>query len=269
MAHALFEFAFILLIGLVLGSFATALTWRVPRHIPWAGGGQEPLARSRCTSCDHLLYYQDLIPVFSWIASRGKCRYCAHAISWHYPLIETLTLLGCLGVYAVWGFTVPAFIIMAVIPFLVALLAIDAEHYILPDQLVGIAALLALMLMVYQWVAYDSSFGFARQGLLKLAGALVYGGVAWGMGCLVKLLKKKDALGMGDVKFFAMAGFWLGLAYLPFFLVFSGLAGVACGAFYKYALGKEPFPFGPALILTLYAGLLLQGLEIVPFMGVQ
>jgi len=269
-AHAI-HFVFVIFTGLVLGSFATALTWRVPRGIPWAaiGGRQKEFARSQCVSCQKTIPVQDLAPVFSWIALKGKCRHCGHAIGWQYPAIEIVTLLGCLGVYMVWGFTAPAFIIMAAVPLLVALLAIDLEHMILPNQLVALAAALAIILIVYQYLAYDASFGFGRQALQKLAGMAVFAGVAWLMGAAVGFLKKKEALGMGDVKFFAMAGLWLGLVYLPFFLIFSGLMGVISGIGYRYALKKEIFPFGPALILALYAGLLLQGLEIVPFLGVQ
>ena len=105
--------------------------------------------------------------------------------------------------------------------------------------------------------------------MLKLAGMTVFAGVAWLMGAVVGFLKRREALGMGDVKFFAMAGLWLGLTYLPYFLIFSGIIGIISGVYYKFALKKELFPFGPALILTLYFGLLLQGLEIVPFIGVQ
>lgn len=265
------ELLCIITLGLVLGSFATALTWRVPRGIAWARAGKDEgtFARSQCVNCQKVILSKDLIPVFSWIRLKGKCRNCGHAIGWRYPLIEMLTLLGCLGIYAVWGFTAPAFIIMAALPFLVALLAIDAEHYILPDQLVALVAGVGAILIIYQYLAYESSFGFGRQALLKLAGLAVFAALAWLIGVLVGFLKKREALGFGDVKFFAAAGLWLGLTYLPFFLICAGVIGIVSGLYYRLVLKKELFPFGPALILTLYAGLLLQGLEIVPFIGVQ
>ncbi len=169
----------------------------------------------------------------------------------------------------VWGFTVPSFLIMTAIPFLVALFVIDFDFMILPDQLILIAAILALALIIWQTLAYDPVLGFGQQALLKLAGMLIYAAMIWVTGRFVSFLRKKDALGMGDVKFFAMAGLWLGLAYLPFFLIASGCFGVLTGLYSKVVHKNERFPFGPALILALYAGLLLQGLEIVPLIGVR
>lgn len=272
MALPVFEYAIVVFIGLVLGSFATALVWRVPRGIPWAlavDDGKRVVVRSGCPNCNKILSFKDLIPLFSWMALRGKCRYCGTPIGVRYVLIELATMLGCLGVYSVWGFTVPAFIIMAVVPVLMALFAIDAEHMILPNQLVLIGAGLALILILYQYLAYDPSYGFGRQALFKLAGMVVFGGIVWLLGWVTELVLKKEALGFGDVKFFAMAGLWLGLPYLPFFLILSGVLGVVLGIFYRIFVKKRLYPFGPALILALYTCLLLQGLEIVPFIGVQ
>lgn len=256
---AMAEAAIVLLLGLALGSFATALAWRVPRGISWIGG------RSACTGCKKPLTARDLVPVLSWLAAGGKCRHCGAAVSWRYPLAEAVTAAGCLGIYAVWGFTVPAFLIMAALPFLMALLMIDAESMILPDSLVAIAAILSIFMIIYQYVVYGPAFGFGSQAVLKLAAAPVYGGLVWLMGVLVAFVRKKDALGFGDVKFFAMAGLWLGLSWLPFFLIGAGLCGVFTGLYWRLILKKNTFPFGPALILALYAGLLGQGLELPPF----
>ncbi len=264
------EIAFVLFLGLVFGSFATALCWRVPREISWIGikgdkDGRKSAARSLCPHCKNPLKAQDLIPFFSWVFLKGKCRHCSAAIDGRYPLIELFTALGCLGIYFVWGFTVPAFIIMAAVPLLVALFVIDLEYMILPNQLIFLAAALALIFIVYQAL----SNGFDAQILSKIAGMVVFALIVWGVGCIMGSILKKEALGMGDVKFFALSGLWLGLPYLPFFLIFSGLCGVALGLYYQFFLKKQVFPFGPALILSLYVCLLLQGLEIVPLIGVQ
>ena len=253
----------------MLGSFATALSWRVPRGVSWIGGGKAKLARSACPKCDKPIKNQHLVPVFSWLYLKGKCHDCSERIAAKYPLMELFTLLGCLGVYAVWGFTVPAFIIMAAVPLLVALFVIDMEHMLLPNQLVLLLAALAVFLVIYQVVGYGFGYGFVGQALSKFAAAILYAGLIWLAARALGHFMKKDTLGMGDVKFFAMAGLWLGLPDLPFFLIFSGLTGVFVGGYYRFFLKKQVFPFGPALILSLYAGLLLQGLEIVPLIGVQ
>ncbi len=263
--------------GLIFGSFATALSWRVPRGESWIGHAPDNdaqknagfCARSACPHCGTVLRMRDLVPLFSWLMLRGRCRYCNAAISVRYPLTELVTMAGCLGVYLVWGFTVPAFIIMAAIPLLVALLVIDLDHMILPNQLVALSALLALSLIVYQGLFYGPDYGFGRQALSKLAAALVYAGTIWLMAFITGRVLKKQALGMGDVKFFAMAGLWLGLGYLPFFMIVAGVGGIVFGLYFRLFAKTHAFPFGPALICALYACLLLQGLEIVPIIGVQ
>lgn len=271
MAFQFIEIIFVICFGLVNGSFATALVWRLPRDIPilTVSNDQKKFARSACPRCKKKLSFKDLVPLFSWIFLKGECRYCGKSIGLRYPLIEAAVLLGCLGVYSVWGFTVPAFIIMAAVPLLVALLVIDLDHMILPNKLVFFAAVLAIILFLYQWLTYSSYYGFGQQAFLKMAGMAVFAFVAWMVGRTMEIMLKKEALGMGDVKFFAMAGLWLGVLYLPFFLIFAGLCGLLIGVFYRFYLKKQLFPFGPALILALYTGLLLQGLEIIPLMGVQ
>ncbi len=268
------ELSLVIIAGLVLGSFATALTWRVPRGIQWVRRGRDDegggaFARSACRSCGKALAIRDLVPVFSWLFLKGKCRQCGASIGWRYPAIEMLTLAGCLGIYIVWGFTVPAFLLMVAVAILAALLAIDIEHFILPDQLNLILVGIGALMISYQWAAYDFAYGFGRQAVLKLTGMVVFALVSLLAGMLVGRFLKKEALGLGDVKFFAVAGLLLGLTYLPFFLIVSGVIGVIWGGFYQFVLKKPVFPFGPALILALYCGLILQGLEIVPIIGVQ
>lgn len=73
--------------GLVLGSFLNAYIWRLKsKRSIWRG-------RSICTHCKHNLSWLDLIPVFSFLFLRAKCRYCGKKISWQYPLVEIFTAL--------------------------------------------------------------------------------------------------------------------------------------------------------------------------------
>lgn len=69
-------------VGLCVGSFVTALAYRLPRGENWVS------ARSRCTACNHALGAVDLVPVLSWVFLRGRCRHCGTRISARYPAIE-------------------------------------------------------------------------------------------------------------------------------------------------------------------------------------
>lgn len=247
----------VLFLGLALGSFASAVSWRVPRELSWfAARGKA--AHSACPSCGHRLGWADLVPLFSWLMLRGRCRYCRAAIGWRYPLIELATAAGCVAVYAVYGFSLSGVILMAALPFFVALIAIDFEHMILPDQinlvLAGLGAGFVLTRapeMIWQ----------------SIAAAFVYAALAFALGWVMQKLLKKEALGLGDVKFFAVAGLWLGLAPFPLYLILSGLFGVGIGVIFRIWKGDALFPFGPALVLALLACLLIPA-EIRGFSGV-
>lgn len=230
------------LLGLVFGSFASAMTYRIPRHISWVTD------RSACPSCHHHLTFLDLIPFFSWAFLRGRCRHCLAAIGWRYPVIELATLVLCLLSFWAYGFSWVALVLMASMPFLVALAAIDLEHMILPDQLNIIMGLFGLLFVVL-------TGGTVPHALL--AGA-VYAGLVFAIGWILSKLLKKEALGFGDVKFFTVAGIWLGIAFLPVFLILSGVFGVGIGVIWKYFLKKDLFPFGPALIASLAAGVIFN-----------
>ena len=260
--HAVLESVIIVFVGLVLGSFATALSWRVARNISWTGG------RSQCPSCQAALGFPDLVPLFSWLALKGRCRHCKAPIPVRYPLIELAVLAGCLGVYAAWGFTASAFIIMAALPFLAAMLVIDIEQMILPDSLQTILAGLGLLFVGMQ--AFTGAAARLGQApiifiFFHLCSAVFFAGAIWVAAKAVSILKKKDALGFGDVKFFAVAGLWLGVLWLPCFMIIAGLMGMVCGLVWRLRREDRRFPFGPALILAFYACLLLQGRGFSPF----
>lgn len=78
-------------LGLAVGSFLNVVLWRVPRGESIVSPG------SHCPSCGTPLHAADLVPVFSWVALRGRCRSCGTRISVRYPLVE----LGCGVLFAV------------------------------------------------------------------------------------------------------------------------------------------------------------------------
>src|SRR5215470_7811233 len=70
--------------GLAMGSAVTSLAHRVPRDRSWVRG------RSACPSCGAQLGALDLVPLFSFLANRGRCRHCGARIGWRYPITEML-----------------------------------------------------------------------------------------------------------------------------------------------------------------------------------
>ncbi len=145
---------------------------------------------------------------------------------------------------------------MFCVPFLAALFVIDMDHMILPDHLTLACA--ALGAGFIGLLAFESGWQAVFMNHI-LGGAVFFALFAWAMGAVMKLALKKEALGFGDVKFFGMAGLWLGVASLPLFLISAGVMGLLWGLAWGVFKKERLFPFGPALILAFYLCLLAQG----------
>ncbi len=248
-----FTYIFVAILGLALGSFATALAYRVPAGMNWI------FARSQCPRCGHVLGWKDLVPALSWIAAAGRCNHCDAPIGASYLLAEAGVALACVIAYAAHGPSVETFFIIAAIPFLAALLIIDLRHMILPDLLVSILAGLGVARFATALFLAGSAEGIFEKTAWIALSAFSYGGLLWFLGFQMEKLLKKDALGFGDVKFFAMAGLWLGLEHLPAYCALSGFFGILLGVAWQYYRKSRVFPFGPALILAFYTLLVAPG----------
>lgn len=247
-----FDFIFTIFLGLCLGSFATAITVRELAGKPWLlpakGSDAAQTYRSACPSCGHKLGVLDLFPILSWLFLRGRCRYCQQPISRLYPLLELGVLSAAILIYVCVGWSISAWFMFAALPFLAALIVIDFQKMILPNILVGTVFVIGLFYALYT----DLHLGVPLPAFEGLMAALVYGGFVALLAFVVGKVLKKEALGGGDVKFFAVAGMWLGLEAFPVYCMLSGVMGVVLGAVWKMATGRAVFPFGPALIIALY-----------------
>ncbi len=252
--ECLSEVVIVAAFGLVLGSFATALSYRSSLGISWV------VKRSSCPVCGHVLGVVDLIPLFSWCFSKGSCRYCKSRISASYPLIELLSMILCLAVYSAYGFSVYGLFVMVAIPFLLALFVVDMKHMILPNQLVVVLLFVGFLRLVFFWYVNNFSLdSFVDILVYYVASALIFSFMLWSVGAIVGRILGKDSLGFGDVKFFGVAGLWLGLDLLPLFMIISGGVAIVLAVIWKYLKNSSVFPFGPALISALFILLFSQG----------
>jgi leader peptidase (prepilin peptidase)/N-methyltransferase len=258
LAAAIFLTVSSVLLGLCLGSFATALVYRIPRGIAWAiPSNDNKTNRSRCPSCNAALRVCDLVPVFSWLFSGGRCRHCGVKISPSYPLIELATMFLTVALFWAWGFSAISAPLLLAVPFLVAAVIIDWKHMILPDDINISLSVLSVSYVLLSWWNADWAMDVLVEGAL---GALSLFGTMFAASYAVSKWKGRSALGRGDLKFLPAAGLFLGISALPYYLGLSGLLGLFT-AFLKGKGGrKEPFPFGPALIISLYIHVFLTGL---------
>lgn len=251
------------IIGVVLGSFATALSWRLPRGIPICSS-----ARSRCPACGHTLSVLDLVPLLSWVCLRGKCRHCQEPIGLRYPVIEAATLALSLAFYAAYGLRPEALPILALAPVLVAMIDIDLRYKILPDALNLSVLITGVVTLACGAAVAARGADFASTAVVgALTGVVLYGGGAWLLRQAGGFFLKREALGLGDVKFYAAAGFWLGLNVdaAIIFLIASGLSGVLFATVWKKISGEAEVPFGPALIIAFVMAVCLTPTGLLPY----
>jgi leader peptidase (prepilin peptidase) / N-methyltransferase len=219
------------LLGLIAGSFLNVVIHRVPRRqsVVWPA--------SHCPACGEPIEPRDNVPLLSYVLLRGRCRNCNARISPRYPLVEALTGILFAGAAYEFGLGLELLSALALVLVLIALAGTDLEHRLLPNAIVGPAALIGLTLSVLEspesWWMYVAS-ALAVAGVL-FALALAYPG----------------GMGMGDVKMGGMLGAFLGpYAALAVFL------GALCGAITGgtlMAVGKmrrrHALPFGVFLAI--------------------
>lgn len=262
-------YVMLVVFGLSLGSFVNALVWRL--HEQEELIEKKPLGigrklrelsivrgRSMCPNCEHELAAKDLVPVFSWLALRGKCRYCRKPIP-DTPLPEILVPILAVLSYVVWPFlpngwtplAIMAFAVWVIILTLfVALALYDVRWYLLPDRIViplTIAAFTFAGLLMYLYDDWSYMTG-------ALLGALVISGIFFA----IWYLSKEQWIGGGDVKIGVALGLLAGSAMMGFLVIFlasvigtiAALPQAIRDKHHKKSVGKIMIPFGPFLLLA-------------------
>ena len=278
----------LLLLGVVLGSFAGAQVWRVRarqlrtdkqtghpydkhewRQLRVLLQGTLRDDRSRCLQCGHVLAWYDLLPVVSWLSTGGRCRYCQQFIGWFELVMELVLGVGLALSYLVWPWALPASSLLFAVWVVVALVlmilaAYDAKWQLLPDPLnYGLMALGALFVLVRVATLHDVDLVSLSGAVALLAG--LYGGLY--------AISRGAWIGFGDVKLCVGLALLLGdwrLAFMTLF--FSNMLGciiVLPGLVRGQLNTRSQVPFGPLLIIgcvisLLFGGHILRALVALP-----
>jgi leader peptidase (prepilin peptidase)/N-methyltransferase len=224
--------------GLLVGSFLTVVTHRIPRRQTVVAG------RSKCPQCGATIRARDNVPVLSYLFLRGRCRACGARISPEYPLTELCTALLAAGASLRFHSLLVASMVAVFLAVLLALALIDVRYRILPNRILYPSVLVFALVIVV---------GDVADGGVDLATAAI-GFAAFGGGLLVIALISPRGMGMGDVKLAFLIGLVLGSLALSFVAVAAGVAILAggVGAIAALAAGrgrKSAIPFGPYLAL--------------------
>lgn len=185
---------FIVLIGLVYGSFLNVLISRIPKDENVA------FPASHCPKCKTALKPYHNIPLLSWLFLGGKCSFCKEKISFQYPLVELLTGIIFLAVFLKLGLSYMSLMIALSFSFLLALSVIDFYIKMVPDSL-------NLLAMTAAIVAATSLQGF----VLNFQNALLFVGGFALLRFYLSYFMKREALGEGDLMVAGTMGAMIGI----------------------------------------------------------
>lgn len=222
----------IFLYGIVIGSFLNVCIYRIPKEENLVTVG------SHCMECGHRLKWYDLVPLFSWLFLKGKCRYCGTKISAQYPLIESLNGFLYLLIFVVNGLNIDSVLYCIMVSALLVLSVVDYRTMLIPtgaDIVIFTVGIIHLVLHLEQWYYYVIGFFFASLFLLLCA-------------FLFRAVTGKSGLGLGDVELMACAGLCIGWGHGLFAIIIGSVLGVIVQGI-KILVTKEnsKFPFGPYL----------------------
>ena len=215
---------------------------------------------STCPSCGHKIRAWENIPVISYLFLKGKCAKCKVGISVRYPLVELFTALAC--TFAAYQFGVTSQALWAVLftYILVALLFIDLDKMLLPDQLTLPLLWLGLLLSTQHiFVGTTDAIIGAAAGYLSL----------WSVYWLFNLDTGKEGMGYGDFKLLAALGAYTGWQGLPIIILLSSFVGAIAGILIMVIQNKGKslaIPFGPYLAVAGWLTLLFKDAIITTYL---
>ena len=223
------------LFGACMGSFLNCMAYRMLH-------GESVLrGRSHCDACGHVLSARDLVPVFSYLFSKGRCRYCGAKLSSRHVWAEGVSaavFVSLLVKYDISLQTLEAWLLAGI---LLACAFADLEGYIIPDRFIaaGIVLFIGRLFFVPEPVetAIDGALGgFAVVGVLLL---------------FVHFMEKRmgrEAMGGGDLKLLFVTGLFFGWKGNLFCLILACLIGIVWGIAAQKR--NEPIPWGPSIALA-------------------
>lgn len=226
---------FVFVIGACIGSFLNVVVYRLPQHMSVV------LPRSHCPCCQRTIPAASLVPILGFFFTLGKCKYCGNKISFQYPLVELATAIGTLWLFQHSHF-IPDFIASLWLFYTgIVLSLIDLKHRILPDKITLPGIFVGFLIS-----SFHPQMGWAKSLI----------GIFFALACLLLISKiyeffrKREGMGMGDVKYLAFIGAvvgWDGALFTLFLAsILGSLIGIALAIFSRKSLSLA-IPFGPFL----------------------
>ena len=224
-------------LGLVMGSFLNCFAYRYSNNESVIRG------RSKCALCGHALGSRDLVPVFSWLFLKGRCRFCGEKISPRYVAAELVCAALYVSVLLRFGLGVPALKYLVFVTLLFTAASADLYCGLIPDRLVIIGIITAL-----------AAVFFAPEGAVSALISTAIGGFSIALPLLICVLvfdrvKKRETMGGGDIKLMFMIGLFFDWKLNVLIIILACILGIVFAVFRQKnsSGGERAFPFAPAL----------------------
>ena len=229
---------FVFIFGLAVGSFLNCVIYRLEI------GGSFLKGRSYCPHCKHVLAWKDLIPIFSFLILKGKCRYCKKKISLQYPLVELFTgILFAFTTYNLQPTTLQQTLILCcqlfVFSCLVIIFIFDLKHYLIPDKIIYPAITIAFL----NQILTSNIEHLTSNVILGILPSLFF--------LAIILISHETWMGLGDFKLSILMGLILGWPKILVSLFFAFFSGAVVGLILillKRKTMKSQIPFAPFLV---------------------
>ena len=220
------------IMGLIFGSFYNVVAYRLSNNISLINP-----VRSMCPNCKKELGILELIPIFSYVFLKGKCKNCGEKISLFYPFIELLTGINFALSYYLSGFSIDLLIMLILFSYFSIVIYSDFKYMIIPDEVTIVTVVLTLILIIIKGLYLNILVGF-----ISFLSTYLFAKI-------ISLILKKDAMGGGDIKLMFFVGLLLNYNALLAFFISSFLAFPA--AFYVTVKNKNSkIAFGPFILLA-------------------
>lgn len=229
-----------LLAGLMFGSFLNVCIARLPSHQSIA------VPPSHCLHCGASIRMRDNIPVLSWLWLKGRCRNCHVRISIQYPLVELGTAALFVACFLHTGPTWQTLVDTVACFLLLGLAVMDGQTMLLPDSftLTGIAAAFLLKILA------PGIHARVHVAVQTLADAAIAAAMLLAIRGFYLLVRRREGVGLGDVKLLAMMAAFMGLP-LALFAYFFGVLAAALFAIVllmrRKVRASDRIPFGSFL----------------------
>jgi leader peptidase (prepilin peptidase)/N-methyltransferase len=234
------------LLGLAVGSFLNVCIDRLPQNKSIA------YPPSHCEACQHKLAAKDLIPVFSYLRLRGRCRYCQASIPRKLLWVELATAVIFALLYWHYGLSAELGVLAFYACLFIIIFVIDLERSLILNKVVYPAMVVALLLSLYPWPWLSESIG------MRVAYAALGGTAGFAIFLLIALVSR-GGMGWGDVKLAALIGLATGFPMVFVTIIMAAILGgiVAVVLLATRRRGRrEMIPFGPFLAVAAMVTLL-------------